>query len=545
LIRAGPNIQNRLGKVVGVKRFLKAGFLKADVWGEKNFGPSLNPFSQLGGLAFFFYWIVAVSGIYLYIVFDTSITGVYESIEYLTHDQWYLGGIMRSFHRYASDAMVLFMSLHILHEFSFDRYKGARAFSWFTGVPVLWLLYAAGISGYWLVWDELAQYIAIGTAEWLDWLPIFGEPVARNFLTPDSIDDRFFSLLIFMHIFLPLFLLAILWLHIQRISKPKINPPKVLAFSLMGSMLLLSLVFPAVSHEAADLAKVPGDIKIDWFYLIIYPMLDHVPAGFMWALAIGGSIGLVGMAIDPRFKRPGTAVVHLESCNGCERCMDDCPYAAISMEPRTDGQPFAREPVVKESNCVGCGICVGACPTSMPFRTATALLPGIDLAGRELAGLRDEIDALAKEEMPKVIAFNCQFNKAFDKEVPGGVSVVTLPCIGMLPPPFVDYVLSRSKASGVFLAGCGTSDCENRLGTQWQDERIARKRDPYLRARVPQERLATLWSASTNKHSARSQLQDFVSKIEALPPLKDAKTALKEKLALEEVKEAGEVEDVT
>lgn len=510
-----------------MKRYLKRGFLKAGSWADEVFGPALNPLSQLGALGFFFYWIVAASGIYLYIVFDTSVTGVYESIEYLTHDQWYLGGIMRSFHRYASDAMVLFMSLHILHEYSFDRYKGARAFSWFTGVPVLWLLYAAGISGYWLVWDELAQYIAIGTAEWLDWLPFFGQPVARNFLTPESMDDRFFSLLIFMHIFLPLFLLFVLWLHITRISKPKINPPRVLAFGMMAMMLVLSLVYPAISHDAANLAMVPGELRIDWFYLIIYPMLDRVPAGFMWALAIGGSIGLVGMALDPRFKRPGVAEVNLESCNGCERCMNDCPYAAISMERRTDGQPFAREPVVNASKCVGCGICVGACPTSMPFRTAAPLIPGIDLADRKLADLRGEIDALAAGETPQVIAFNCQYNKSFSAGVPDAVSLVSLPCIGMLPPPFIDYVLSRGKAKGVFLAGCGTSDCENRLGAQWSADRLARKRDPYLRARVPEERLEAFWPGSADPGGVRSALEGFTSRVSAMPDLQQHKLDLK------------------
>lgn len=524
-----------------MKRYLKRGFLKAGAWADDAFGPDLNPLSQLGALGFFFYWIVAVSGIYLYIVFDTSVTGVYESIEYLTHDQWYLGGIMRSFHRYASDAMVLFMSLHILHEYSFDRFKGARAFSWFTGVPILWLLYAAGISGYWLVWDELAQYIAIGTAEWLDWLPFFGEPVARNFLTPDAMDDRFFSLLIFMHIFLPLFLLFVMWLHIQRISKPKINPPRYLAFGMMAMMLVLSLAYPAVSHNAADLAKVPGELRIDWFYLIFYPLLDRIPAGFMWALAIGASVGLVGMALDPRFKRPGTARINLESCNGCERCMNDCPYAAIDMQRRTDGQPFALEPVVNASKCVGCGICVGACPTSMPFRTATPLIPGIDLEDRKLAELRDEVDALAANENPQVIAFNCQYNTNFDSGVPEGVSLVSLPCIGMLPPAFIDYVLSRSKAKGVFLTGCGTTDCENRLGTQWSADRLARKRDPYLRTRVPEERLETFWSAAADPVGVRSALEGFTSRVAQMPDLKRHRQALKKGLGASSEKAEEEV----
>jgi hypothetical protein len=36
----------------------------------------------------------------------------------------------------------------------------------------------SGITGYWLVWDKLAYYVAITTSELLDYLPIFGEPIA-------------------------------------------------------------------------------------------------------------------------------------------------------------------------------------------------------------------------------------------------------------------------------------------------------------------------------------------------------------------------------
>ena len=102
---------------------------------------------------------------------------------------------MRSLHRYASDAMVVVMVLHLLREFSLDRYRGPRWFTWVTGVPILLLVVASGITGYWLVWDKLAQYVAVVTTEWLDRLPIFGQSIARNFLSPDSLDDRFFTLL--------------------------------------------------------------------------------------------------------------------------------------------------------------------------------------------------------------------------------------------------------------------------------------------------------------------------------------------------------------
>ena len=57
----------------------------------------------------------------------------YSSVIALTTKQWWLGGIMRSVHRYASDAMVLTMMLHMLRYFAFNLYHGFR---WFgvTGV---------------------------------------------------------------------------------------------------------------------------------------------------------------------------------------------------------------------------------------------------------------------------------------------------------------------------------------------------------------------------------------------------------------------------
>ena len=83
-----------------------------------------NPFFNLGALGFFFYWIITATGIYVFVFFDTSVHGAYPSVEYMTHEQWYVGGVMRSLHRYASDGLVLVMLIHILREFSLDRYRG-------------------------------------------------------------------------------------------------------------------------------------------------------------------------------------------------------------------------------------------------------------------------------------------------------------------------------------------------------------------------------------------------------------------------------------
>ena len=379
--------------MTAVRKALRLVFERLERLLDRAFPPAWQPLFHLGALGFFFYWIVAVSGIYLYIFFDTGVAAAYGSVEYLTHRQWYVGGVMRSLHRYASDAMVVVAVLHLLREFSLDRYRGPRWFTWVTGVPIVLLVVAAGITGYWLVWDKLAQYVAVVTTEWLDQLPIFGQSIARNFLSPDSLDDRFFTLLVFMHIVLPLLLLLVLWIHLQRVSRPQINPARGLAVGMFLTLLALSVVKPALSQGPADLATVPALVGLDWFYLGFYPLLESWPGAASWGML--GALVLILLMLPwlPPLKRAPVAVVDLANCNGCTRCANDCPYNAITMMPRTDGRAFEREAVVNASLCVSCGICAGACPTSMPFRRASALVPGIDLPGLTIAALRDRVHA--------------------------------------------------------------------------------------------------------------------------------------------------------
>ena len=505
---------------MNLRRPLQNLVLRAEAAYDRPFGPRWNPLRQLGTLSFFLYWVVAGSGIYLYILFDTSVAGVYQSIEYLTHGQWYLGGVMRSLHRYASDAMVVTAALHLTREFVFDRYRDVRWFTWFTGVPILWFLFISGISGYWLVWDALAQYIAIASMEWLDWLIIFGEPLANNFLTAGSLTDRFFTLLIFMHIFAPLILLFIMWIHVLRVSRPKINPPRGLALGVLVMLVVLSLIKPAVSHAPADLAAMPAAVGLDWFYMALYPVFDAWGAAPLWALAGVGTVVLAAMPWLPPLKKAKVAEVRLEDCNGCGRCFTDCPFGAVVMKPRSDGRPFEIEAVVADELCTGCGICVGACPVSTPFRSTEELTTGIDLPDLPLIQLR-RFTAKAAERAGKtnggrarVLVYGCDHGGDVRLLEGPGVAGISLPCIAMLPPSFVDYALSRLEVDGVLLTGCRECDCFHRLGNQWMDERIDGARDPYLRARVPRERIRVCWAGRTDMQRLAEDLEGFRASLE-------------------------------
>jgi NAD(P)H-flavin reductase/ferredoxin len=265
-------------------------FMRVERLFNHAFGEANNPLYYLGAITYFLFWIVVASGLYLYIFFKTGVEEANASVEALTHDRWYVGGLMRSLHRYASDGMVLGMLLHLTHHFVFDRYRNFRWFSWISGIAVLWVVYVSGINGYMLPWDRLAQFVTVGTAEWLDWLPIFNGTLVRNFIFEGAVNDRLFSLLSFLHIGFPLGVLALLWIHTQRVPGARTNPPRRIMAWLLGSLVVLSLVKPALSQGAADLASFAPTIALDWFYLPIFPLFYTWSVAAVWLLVGAGTL---------------------------------------------------------------------------------------------------------------------------------------------------------------------------------------------------------------------------------------------------------------
>ena len=134
-----------------LRLFVLSRLQTVEAWFDAVFGARCNPWRHLGALGFLLFWIVAATGVYLYAVLDTSVEGVYQSIEHLAREQWYLGGLIRSLHRYASDAFMAVMLLHVMKELIYGRFHGFRWFSWVSGVPLLWLALFAGVVGFWLV----------------------------------------------------------------------------------------------------------------------------------------------------------------------------------------------------------------------------------------------------------------------------------------------------------------------------------------------------------------------------------------------------------
>lgn len=507
-----------------VYRFLKAiqhggrrGFQFIEGMANHVFGSENNPMYYLGGLTFFFLYILVISGVYVYIFYNTEVSSAFESVERLTHEQWYLGGVMRSLHRYASDAMVVTMVLHMLRRFFNDRYNGGRSFSWITGLPMLWMVFITGLLGYWLVWDQLGQFIAVRTFEWIDWLPIVAEPSARNFLTNEGMTDTLFRLLVVTHLGLPLILLAAMLIHINRLHHPKVNPPRKLAMGTFLALLALSLVKPAVSHAPADLGIAPNVLHFDWFYMGIYFLMGPWSMGAVWATIMGGTIFALLLPWLPPKRRDPAAEVDLSTCSGCNLCVVDCPYEAIRLEIRTDGHPrFIHEARVIENKCVSCGICTGSCPFSTPLRHAPQIKSAIEMPQAGIQSLRDTVDerlqGLSGEQ--RILLIGCDHSMDIHQLQRDNTATVSLECIGMLPPTFIDYAL-RQGVDGIFITGCRMGDCYHRLGNLWLQQRLDGERKPSLHRRVPHERIGFFMAAQADQESLLRELEVFRSSLPA------------------------------
>ncbi|MEK7850730.1 MAG: cytochrome b N-terminal domain-containing protein, partial [Deltaproteobacteria bacterium] len=471
------------------------------------FSPRFNPMYYLGALAFLFIWMVFISGFYLLFFYHIGVEWAYDSLNSLNR----FNKVFRSIHRYASDGAMIALVLHLLREYFNDRYRNWRWVAWVTGVAILIVFWVLGVTGYWMVWDQRSQMIARMSAEFLDFLPIFGQPLTRAFLSNDAVTNILFIGVIFLHLSIPTIILFLLWIHVVRISRPVINPPKELITALTVITLVSCILYPAASVGRADLSIVAARFGIDWWFLFLFPLLAALPVWASWLVTVVGAGVLTFLPWSIRSGKQATAEVILPNCVGCELCFKDCPYEAIYMRKRTDNLPYKEEAVVAPKRCASCGLCVGSCDYH-----------AIDLPDMTEEMIYKEITSLmasdAKGE-PKILNVACGYGVGMRGLINpetrtlrdmANVKVLMLPCVAMLQPAMIEHAL-KAGAEGVFISGCRERDCHFREGNQFIEGRLLNTRPPILKKHkdIDPSRIRSGWFSSVQAEGYFNDLRDF------------------------------------
>jgi quinol-cytochrome oxidoreductase complex cytochrome b subunit len=117
----------------------------------------------LGGLSFFLFLVLTITGVYLMFFYIPSTTSAYTDILRIQSEVTF-GLLTRNIHRWAAHLMVFFVFLHMMRVFYHGAYKPPREFNWVVGVVLLFLTIMLSFSGYLLPWDQIAYWaITIGT----------------------------------------------------------------------------------------------------------------------------------------------------------------------------------------------------------------------------------------------------------------------------------------------------------------------------------------------------------------------------------------------
>ncbi|HEX9728674.1 MAG TPA: cytochrome b N-terminal domain-containing protein [Gemmatimonadales bacterium] len=444
-----------------------------------------NPLYQSGTIAVALLGVVLITGVYL--LFFYRIGEPYGSVARLADQRW-LGGWIRSFHRYASDAAVVAVAVHAFRMFAQDRSWGPRALAWVSGLVLLFVVLVCGWTGYVMVWDAQGLTLAREGARFLDVLPLFSEPIGRSFVGDLEIPSAFFFLNLFLHVALPVAVGLILWVHVARIARPLLLPPRPLTWGVVLLLLALSVFVPASIGPEADLFRVAERAPFDWFFNFWLPFTRPLPAWLAWIGTIVVSTALLAIPwiVKPRGVRRAPSVVDERLCTGCRTCYLDCPYEAISMVPRDDGRAefVAR---VDPALCVSCGICSGSCaPMGVGPRGRT---------GRDqLAGVKAFVAALpADHRAAVVIACTHGAGRVSTEVAVAGVRVHDVDCLGNLHSSVIEYLL-RSGVGGVLIASCPPRDCRNREGPKWLEQRMYFGREAELKQRVDRRRILVVYA---------------------------------------------------
>ncbi len=173
----------------------------------------------LGGLSFFMFLLLTVTGVMLMFYYIPSTTIAHQNMLELQSSVT-LGTLLRNLHRYAAHAMVIVVFLHMMRVFYTGSYKPPREFNWVIGVVLLFLTFLLSFTGYLLPWDQLAFWaITVGT-QLAYYAPVVGPQIRFLLIGGFEVGQngllRFYTLHV---IFLPLVAAFLMAVHFWRIRK--------------------------------------------------------------------------------------------------------------------------------------------------------------------------------------------------------------------------------------------------------------------------------------------------------------------------------------
>ena len=173
----------------------------------------------LGGVSFFLFLVLTVTGVYLMFFYVPSVTRAYQDILSIENSVAF-GTFVRNMHRWGAHLMVLTVFLHMIRVFYHGAYKPPREFNWVIGVILLFCTLWLSFTGYLLPWDQIAFWaITVGT-QMATYAPLLSKESSFVLLGGVEVGQGTLIRFYVMHVIaFPLIVAVLLVVHFWRIRK--------------------------------------------------------------------------------------------------------------------------------------------------------------------------------------------------------------------------------------------------------------------------------------------------------------------------------------
>ena len=173
----------------------------------------------LGGLSFFLFLVLTVTGVYLMFFYVPAPNSAYSDILRIQSEVPF-GLLTRNIHRWGAHLMVFFVFLHMMRIFYHGAYKPPREFNWVVGVLLLFLTIALSFTGYLLPWDQISYWAITIGASMAAYTPLVGTPIKLVIFGGLEVGQNTLLRFYVLHIMaLPLIMAIFMAVHFWRIRK--------------------------------------------------------------------------------------------------------------------------------------------------------------------------------------------------------------------------------------------------------------------------------------------------------------------------------------
>ena len=277
---------------------------------------------SLGGISFFLFIVLVVTGVLLSVHYRPSVQEAYPSIQHIVSDITF-GWLVRDVHRWASTLLVVVILAHMARVFIEAAYLPPRETNWLVGVFLLFLVMGFGSTGYLLPWDQWSYWTVSEALATLERLPIFGGFAVAVMRADPIVSGATLSRFFAAHVIvLPWVALALLAFHFALLRRHGVAPPERLTPKQSGPgqpfypnqllrsfmvvalttaiLITLAVLLPRPIGDVANPAIPPERLRSTWVVVDVSRALTYYLGA--WGLALFVLLG-VGLALVPLMHR--------------------------------------------------------------------------------------------------------------------------------------------------------------------------------------------------------------------------------------------------